>query len=155
MEFSKRKIFNSLRSLSFTLGLFTLSILLSCSKVVMVANQTEEQLKDNKQGLKVLTQNELKELSNLIPKRARVSKTRPRHILIYNYTPAHWHDIAIVWGSSAIELMGKKTGAFTTTVSHDPEIFSNENLYIYAMCVINTHGILEYTWNNFFCTKSL
>ena len=136
MEFTKSK-FKSVMSICLTGGLFTLSILLSCSKAVRVADQTEKQLKNNKQGLKVLTQNELKELSNLIPKRARANKARPRHILIYNYTPAHWHDIAIVWGSSAIELMGKKTGAFTTTVSHDPAIFSNENLSRFDAIVLN------------------
>ena len=137
MKLLQRPFLKSRMLLCLYAALFSLPILLSCSKVILVADQTEKQLETNKQGLKALTKNEFQELLNIIPRRAKAPARQPRHILIYNYTPAHWHDIAIVWGSTAIELIGKQTGAFTTTVSHDPAIFTNENLRKFDAIVLN------------------
>ena len=137
MKFFKRKYLPSGTLSCFGVILFLLSLLFSCSKVSLVADQTEKQLETNKQGLKALTKNELQELTKLIPKRANEPAKQPRSILIYNYSPAHWHDVAIVWASTAIELMGKNTGAFTTTVSHDPSIFSKESLSKFDAIVLN------------------
>lgn len=50
---------------------------------------------------------------------------------------------SITHGALAIDLMGKRTGAYQTTFSDDPAIFSRERLAEYdAMCFNNSCGVL-------------
>ena len=58
-------------------------------------------------------------------------------MLIYNFTRGTYHDEAIAWATRALELMGEKTGAFTTTASFDASVFTPEKLREFDAVVMN------------------
>jgi hypothetical protein len=63
-------------------------------------------------------------LRQSIPAAASAKPAAPRKVLIDNFTRGTYHDEAIMWATRALELMGEKTGAFTTTASFDASIFT-------------------------------
>ena len=63
-------------------------------------------------------------LRQSIPAQATAKPAAPRRVLIYNFTRGTYHDEAIAWATRALELMGEKTGAFTTTASFDASVFT-------------------------------
>jgi len=72
-----------------------------------------------------------------IPAQATAKPTAPRRVLVYNFTYGIYHDEAIAWATRALELMGETTGAFTTTATSDPSVFTPENLSNYDAVVMN------------------
>ena len=72
-----------------------------------------------------------------LPAKATVEPKKPRRLLLFN-TKRH-HKAAAGVAANAIEMMGKKTGAWTTTISDDPAVFEAEGLKGYdAVCINNT-----------------
>jgi uncharacterized protein len=63
-----------------------------------------------------------------IPARAFVSPRRPRKLLIFDRNVNYGGHASIPTANLAFELMGRKTGAFDTVVSRDPEVFRPESL---------------------------
>lgn len=72
-----------------------------------------------------------------IPAQATAKPAQPRRVLIYNFTRGTYHDEAIAWATRALELMGEKTGAFTTTASIDASVFTPEKLREFDAVVMN------------------
>jgi len=76
------------------------------------------------------------------PDRATVQPRQPRRILAFTRSVGFHHD-AIPYAARMVEIMGKKTGAWETVISDDPEMFRPEvlgNFDAVAMC--NTTGNL-------------
>jgi type 1 glutamine amidotransferase len=76
-------------------------------------------------------------LQQSLPAGATAKPAHPRRLLIYNFTRGVYHDEAITWATRALELMGEKTGAFTTTSSVDADVFTPERLREFDAVVMN------------------
>lgn len=87
--------------------------------------------------LPTLTEADVAHLKQILPKEATAKPTQPRRLLIYNFTRGVYHDEAIAWATRALELMGEKTGAFTTTTSVDAGVFTPERLREFDAVVMN------------------
>ena len=73
---------------------------------------------------------------------APVCVPRKPQLLVYTRTTGYIHD-SIPLASRTFELLGKKTGAFTTTVTDDPRIFAAANLAAFdAILMNNSSGAL-------------
>jgi len=86
---------------------------------------------------------ELKKIEDALPSRARATPAKPRKILVFDLTEGFQHD-SIPVGDKAFELMGEKTGAYTTTVSHDMGVFTPENLAQYDAVLFNNTTQLKF-----------
>ncbi|MBN2492441.1 MAG: ThuA domain-containing protein [Planctomycetes bacterium] len=74
------------------------------------------------------------------PAAAPARPCAPRRLLVFTRTCGYRHA-AIPVGTRALEILGKKTGAFETVVSNDLERFRPENLACFdAVCFLNTTG---------------
>ena len=63
-----------------------------------------------------------------IPARAFAPPRKPRKLLIFDRNVNYGGHASIPTANLAFELMGRKTGAFATVVSRDPEVFRPESL---------------------------
>ncbi len=90
---------------------------------------------------------ERKSIEDAIPKKAPAVPKRPRKLLVFNLDI--WDGLvrkghaSIPYGNLALEMMGRKTGAYETVVSNDIAMFRPENLQQFdAICFNNTTGVL-------------
>jgi hypothetical protein len=66
---------------------------------------------------------------------------KPRKILVFNLCNGFKHSSIPYW-DKALEIMGKKTGAFQVEISNDMSAFDAENLAKFdAVCLNNTTGL--------------
>ncbi|HIJ53778.1 MAG TPA: ThuA domain-containing protein [Planctomycetes bacterium] len=73
-----------------------------------------------------------------MPAKAVAAPKRPRRLLVFNLCKGFKHGSIPYW-DKALEIMGRKTGAFETVVSSDMVQFSAENLKRFdAVCFNNT-----------------
>jgi uncharacterized protein (TIGR02145 family) len=81
-------------------------------------------------------------IEQAIPAKATVPAAKPRRLLIFTRNQEYQgHAPAIAASCVAFTLMGKKTGAFETTVSDDPAVFERASLKQYdAVFLNNTLG---------------
>ena len=78
-----------------------------------------------------------------IPARAFAAPRKPRKLLIFDLNVNYGGHGSIPTANLAFELMGRKTGAFETVVSRDPEVFRPESLRQFdAVFFNNTVGNL-------------
>lgn len=63
-----------------------------------------------------------------LPSRAPARPQRPRRLLIFDLNVNYGGHGSIRTANRAFSLMGRKTGAFETVVSRDPEVFRRESL---------------------------
>ncbi|MGC8742282.1 MAG: ThuA domain-containing protein [Verrucomicrobiia bacterium] len=88
------------------------------------------------------TQQEIENIKAALPEKATVQPAKARKVLVFNLTRGFKHD-SIPVAAKAIELLGQKTGAFSTDVSEDISMFEQENLEKYdAILFNNTTGDL-------------
>ncbi|HEX8236821.1 MAG TPA: ThuA domain-containing protein [Abditibacteriaceae bacterium] len=79
-------------------------------------------------------------ISAAMPATAPARPQRARRLLVFTLAKGFVHS-SIPYGARALELMGQKTGAFTTTVSNDPAMFDAANLQQFdAVCLVSTTG---------------
>jgi type 1 glutamine amidotransferase len=72
-----------------------------------------------------------------LPAEAAVKPKQPRKLLVFNTERGHHMPAAAA--AKAVELMGQKTGAWTTTTSNDPAVFEAGGLQGFdAVCLNNT-----------------
>ena len=72
------------------------------------------------------------------PEEALVAPKKPRKVLVYGRVPTHPESVACCF--KAMEIMGRKTGAFTAVCSGDPAIFLPETLDQFDVVLMNnTH----------------
>src|SRR5512137_1972456 len=80
-------------------------------------------------------------IEQAVPQKAIVQPTKPRRLLIFTLNVGYGGHPSIAYANEAFTLMGKRTGAFETTVSDDPAVFAPANLKQYdAVFFNNTVG---------------
>ncbi|MCR4413291.1 MAG: ThuA domain-containing protein [Thermoguttaceae bacterium] len=72
-----------------------------------------------------------------LPERATAKPKKPRKVLVFWRCEGFFHGGGIAGGTKAIELLGKKTGAWTTDVTREYADLSAENLAKYDVLVLN------------------
>lgn len=94
-----------------------------------------------------LSPEERERIKRAVPKQAAASPLKPRRLLVVSLhvvdgVPRRGHA-SIPYGNLAIELMGRKTGAYTAVFSNDTSMFRAEKLEQFdAVCFNNTAGVL-------------
>lgn len=84
----------------------------------------------------------IKKIETALPARAPAKPARPRKVLVYTLAKGYVHD-SIPTGAKAIELMGKKTGAYEAVISRDPAMFEPDRLKEFdAIVMVSTTGEL-------------
>jgi type 1 glutamine amidotransferase len=87
--------------------------------------------------LRELSEEEIRKLEEVLPEAAAVKPQRPRKVLIFWRCEGFFHGDAILWGNKAFELMGKKTGAYTSVASDDLAMFEPERLKEFDAVIFN------------------
>lgn len=81
---------------------------------------------------------ELQNIEKAAPAKATVQPAKPRKMLVFNLCNGFKHSSIPYW-DKALEIMGKKTGAFSVAISSDMSMFKPENLNQFdAVCLNNT-----------------
>ncbi len=89
------------------------------------------------QKLPELAAPQLAKIEAALPAKATATPKQARKILVFWRCEGFFHGGGIVAGNKAIELMGAKTGAYTTDVSREYEVFEAANLAKYDAVVLN------------------
>jgi len=120
-----------LKLISATLpGLWCLSLAISTLQAA-----SPETLRELKAG-------EVQKIEKALPAKATVKSAKPRKMLVFWRCEGFYHK-SIPVGNRALELMGKKTGAYEVVVTDDYSVFTKENLRQFdAVCLNNTTGLL-------------
>jgi len=84
-----------------------------------------------------LKPDELKKIEDALPAAAAAKPAKPRRILVFWRCEGFFHGSGIAGANKAIELMGAKTGAYTTDFSADYSVFDAANLAAYDAVVFN------------------
>ncbi len=91
----------------------------------------------------VVSDEERAKIEAAIPHEAPAKPAKPRKLLIFDLNVGYGGHRSIAHANLAFALMGKKTGAFETAVSHDPSVFHSESLRRFdAVFLNNTVGNL-------------
>jgi hypothetical protein len=84
---------------------------------------------------------EIQKMEQAMPAKPTRPPEAPRKILVFNLCNGFKHSSIPYW-DKALEVMGKKTGAFQVEISNDMLAFSAENLAKFdAVCLNNTTGL--------------
>ena len=87
--------------------------------------------------LPVLTAADLQEVEVALPAAATAKPAKPRQVLVFSRCEGFVHGSGILSGNTALELMGKKTGAYTADFSTNYADFAAANLAKYDAIVLN------------------
>jgi len=97
----------------------------------------QPQKKKSPDVLPELKAEKLKLLEEAIPTAAAAKPGKERRILVFWRCEGFYHGDGIIWGNKAIELTGRKTGAWTTDFSDDYAVFTPEKLAAYDAVIFN------------------
>jgi type 1 glutamine amidotransferase/HEAT repeat protein len=85
-----------------------------------------------------VTPEELQKIENAAPAKAVAAPKKPRKVLVFNLCSGFKHSSIPYW-DKALEIMGRKTGAYEVVVSSDMAMFKPGNLKQFdAVCLNNT-----------------
>jgi type 1 glutamine amidotransferase len=88
------------------------------------------------------TPQDIEKITAALPAAAPAAPKQPRKLLIYTRATGFVHS-SIPVGAKTFELMGQRTGAFSTSVTDDPESFAADNLKNFdAILLMSTTGSL-------------
>jgi type 1 glutamine amidotransferase len=85
-----------------------------------------------------LPADDLEKITVALPAKATATPKKPRRILVFWRADAILHKGGVPAANKAIELMGKKTGAYTADFSRDYEVFNPKVLAQYDAIVMNS-----------------
>ena len=106
---------------------------------VLAAGLDAAQKKPQNMGVKAA---EVEKVRAALPEKATAAPKKARKLLIFNLCRGFRHG-SIPIGAKAIELMGEKTGAYTSVSTLDPEVFRPQTLRQFDAVVFNnTTGTL-------------
>jgi type 1 glutamine amidotransferase len=89
-----------------------------------------------------LSDEEIQKITRAIPETAAAKPASQRKVLIFWRCEGFFHGDGIAAGNKAFELMGEKTGAFTTVTSDDMAMFDADKLNPFdAVIFNNTTGL--------------
>lgn len=80
---------------------------------------------------------DLEKIEAAIPAKADAVPKKPRRLLVFWRCEGFFHGGGIAGGNKAIELLGKKTGAFEVDITADYDVFNTANLAKYDVVVLN------------------
>ena len=91
--------------------------------------------------LREVTTEEVQKIEKAMPRRATVRTRSPRKLLVFWRCEGFFHtSIPVV--NKALEIMGKKTGAFDVVITDDYSVFTAQKLKQFdAVCLNNTTGL--------------
>jgi type 1 glutamine amidotransferase len=93
-------------------------------------------------GPKPVPPDRIKKIEAALPAQAPAKPARPRKVLVFTLATGFVHE-SIPTGARAIEMMGKKTGAYDTVISRDPAMFEPDKLKEFdAIVMVSTTGEL-------------
>ncbi len=85
-----------------------------------------------------MSKEEIEKIEKAAPSKATVEPVKPRKLLIFNKCDGYKHSSIPYW-DKALEIMGKKTGAYSVVISNDMNAFKPEFLNQFdAVCFNNT-----------------
>ena len=88
---------------------------------------------------RAITDEEKARIAAAVPTKPAAKPARPRKLLIFDLNIGYGGHRSIVYANLALEMMGRKTGAYETVVCHDLSMFSPEKLRQFdAVCFNNT-----------------
>ncbi len=91
--------------------------------------------------LRKLKPEEIEKITAALPSRAAVKPAKPRKLLVFWRCEGFFHK-SIPVGNKALELMGKKTGAYEAVITDDYSVFTPEKLKQFdAICLNNATGL--------------
>ncbi|MFW5692776.1 MAG: hypothetical protein ACOCWL_01035, partial [Thermoguttaceae bacterium] len=94
--------------------------------------------------LKQLSEAEIAQLEEVLPERATATPRQPRKLLIFWRCEGFFHGDTIAWSTKAFEMIGEKTGAYTTVVSADMAMFEPEKLNRFDAVFFNNTSALKF-----------
>jgi len=109
------------------------SLCLALSSMAQAASDIENRIAGLKKDV-------LDKVSAAAPEKATAQPAKPRRLLVFTNAPGFYHG-SIPLAAKAVEIMGKKTGAYETVITDDPAAFDPENLKQYdAIFLDSTTG---------------
>ena len=87
---------------------------------------------------------DIQKIKDALPDKATAKPAKPRKLLLFYRCEGFRHTDGIVAGNKAFELMGQKTGAFSTVESDDMAMFTPENLAPFDAIVFNNTTALKF-----------
>jgi type 1 glutamine amidotransferase len=78
-------------------------------------------------------------IEQAVPNEAIVKPAKPRRLLIFTLNVGYPGHASIAYANEAFTLMGKRTGAFETTVSQDPDVFQRDSLQRFDAVFFNNN----------------
>lgn len=110
---------------------------LLCAAVVVLAGSSMVWAADSRPNAK-----DLEKINAAMPDTAPAKPKQPRKVLIFTKATGFVHS-SIPVAAKTFELMGEKTGAYTTVISDDPDSFMPDNLKQFdAVLMASTTGSL-------------
>ncbi len=83
---------------------------------------------------------DVSKISEAIPTVARAKPKQPRKVLVYTHAAGFVHS-SIPYGARAMEIMGRRTGAYDAVIANDPAVFEPSKLKEFdAIILVNTTG---------------
>ncbi len=95
-------------------------------------------------GARGVTPEEVQKIEAAAPTQAAAKPAGSRKLLVFNLTKGYVHT-AIPYGARALEVMGRKTGAFEVVHSEDMAIFSPASLAPFDAICLNSSSQLEFS----------
>jgi hypothetical protein len=92
-----------------------------------------------------LSDEEIQRIENALPDAAAAKPAKPRKVLIFWRCEGFFHGDGIAAGNKAFELMGEKTGAYTTVTSDDMSMFDPDKLNEFDAVIFNNTTNLAFT----------
>jgi type 1 glutamine amidotransferase len=110
--------------------------LATAAAAVLAASQTQEPRRRRE-----VTPEERSRIEAALPVKALAAPRKPRKLLVFDRQVNYGGHASIPYANLAMQLMGEKTGAFTTTQSSEPGAIAPANLQQYdAIYLNNTVG---------------
>ncbi len=91
-----------------------------------------------------LSDEEVQKMTQALPAKATAQPAKPRKVLLFWRCEGFFHGDGIAAGNKAIELMGEKTGAYTTVVSDDMSMFDPGKLQEFDAVIFNNTTTLAF-----------
>ena len=87
---------------------------------------------------------EIKKIEQALPKKATAVPKKPRKLLVFNRTVGYRHS-SIPYAARALEIMGRRTGAFEVVQSEDMSVFLPENISQFDAVCFNSSSKLDFS----------
>jgi len=97
-----------------------------------------------KDVMPVLSPADVEKIQAALPAQAAAQPRKARRVLVFWRCEGFFHGSGIAAGCKALELMGRKTGAFTADIRRDYEALEKSNLAQYDAVVLNNTTHLKF-----------